>query len=114
MILTDITDQQLLEILAWPEDYREAHVNAALEVFQKRRLNKTKSKKLVQAFLHEKVSDMLSGVKRLDEVERIPESRLFTRKEIETCIRKILKARQDKSEFLRKHSNGGNYLNGAF
>lgn len=108
------TDQQLLEILAWPEDYREALVNSALEAFQDRRLNKTKSKKLVQTFLQEKVTDMLSGIKRLEEVEHIPESRLFTRKEIETCIRKILKARQDKSEFLRKHSNGGNYLNGAF
>lgn len=114
MNLSDKTDQQLLEILAWPEDYYEAHVNTALEAFQTRRLNKTKSKKLVQVFLQEKVNDMLSGVKRLDEVEHIPESRLFSQKEIETCIRKILKARQDKAAFLRKHSNGGNYINGAF
>lgn len=114
MSLSDKTDQQLLEILAWPEDYREMLVNAAMEAFQSRRLNKTKSKKLVQTFLQEKVTDMLSGVKRLEEVEHIPESRLFTRKEIETCIRKILKARQDKSAFLRDNSNGGDYITGAF
>lgn len=114
MNLIDKTDQSILEILAWPEDYHEAQVNAALEAFQQRRLNKTKSKKLVQVFLQEKVTDILKGVKRLDEVDHIPESRLFTRKEIETCIRKVIKARQDKAKFLRDNSNGGDYITGVF
>lgn len=112
MILSDKTDQQLLEILAWPTDYNPAYIDQVEKAFQERRLHKTKSKRLAREFLEKKVEDMLRGVRRLDEIDEIPKSNLFTRKEVESCIRRQLKAKQDKSSFLRKHTNGGNYLTG--
>lgn len=114
MILKDKTDLQLLEILAWPGDYKPEFVKEALEAFRERRLNKTKSKKLVRAFLEEKVGEMLDGVRRLDEVDRIPESHLFSRKEIESCIRRVINTKKDKAKVLRDNSNGGDYISGAF
>lgn len=114
MTLPDKTDQQLIEILTWPEDYKEEFVDKALAAFQERRLDKTKSKKAAQNFLEEKVQDLLQGVKRLDEISYIPESHLFSRKETESCIRRVIKAKKDKAKFLRDNSNGGDYISGAF
>ena len=66
----------------------------------------------MREWMERRIQEEIRGAIRIEDVDRIPSSILFSKKEVETMIRRLLKTSADKRKFLRDNSRG--FTDGTF
>lgn len=112
MKLEESSIESLLQILAWPEDYRPSRVEEVKEEVSRRRVHLAKARTQMREWMERRIQEEIRGAIRIEDVDRIPSSILFSKKEVETMIRRLQKTSADKRKFLRDNSRG--FTDGTF